>query len=168
MLSRARLEPVTQENVRAACKLELKPGQEGLVAPVAWSLADAYTAPDLAWPRLIYHDDQLVGFIMAAFDPANPSDLYHCYLWRLNIGAEHQGHGYGRMAVEALCQEALRRGQHRLTVSYHAHENGPAGFYQRLGFRPTGELNHGEVVAELILTGGAAPDPAADLSARSR
>jgi diamine N-acetyltransferase len=30
-----RLEPVTQENVRAACKLELRPDQEGFVAPVA-------------------------------------------------------------------------------------------------------------------------------------
>ena len=43
-----RLQQVTQENVRAACKLEMRPGQEGLVAPVAWSLADAYTMPDIA------------------------------------------------------------------------------------------------------------------------
>ena len=152
-----RLEPVTQENVRAACKLELRPGQEDLVAPVAWSLADAYTIPDIAWPRLIYDDDQLVGFIMAVFDPGSPDELYHSYLCRLNIGADHQGSGYGRMAVEALCQEALRRGQRRLTVSYHARENGPEGFYQRLGFRPTGEHNQDEVVAERILSGNAMP-----------
>jgi len=152
MSSGLRLEPVTQENVRAACKLKLRPDQESLVAPVAWSLADAYTAPDIAWPRLTYDGDQLVGFIMAAFDPGNPAALYHSYLWRLNIGAEHQGCGYGRFAVESLCQEAMRRGQHRLTVSYHLHENGPEGFYERLGFRPTGEHNQGEVVAERILT----------------
>jgi diamine N-acetyltransferase len=150
-----RLEPVTQENVRAACKLKLRPDQENLVAPVAWSLADAYAAPDIAWPRLIYDGDQLVGFIMGAFDPGNPAELYHSYLWRLNIGAEHQGGGYGRFAVEGLCQEAMNRGQHRLTVSYHLHENGPEGFYERLGFRPTGEHNQGEVVAERILTADA-------------
>ena len=68
------------------------------------------------------------------------------------------------MAVEALCQEALRRGQRRLTVSYHARENGPEGFYQRLGFRPTGQHNQGEVVAERILSerevpGGATGQP---------
>jgi diamine N-acetyltransferase len=62
-----RLEPVTQENVRAACKLTLRPDQEDLVAPVAWSLADAYTMPEIAWPRLVYDGAQLVGFIMAAF-----------------------------------------------------------------------------------------------------
>jgi diamine N-acetyltransferase len=152
MSSGLRLEPVTQENVRAACKLKLRPDQENLVAPVAWSLADAYTVPDIAWPRLIYDGDQLVGFIMAVFDPDNPDDLFHSYLVRLNIGAEHQGSGYGSFAVEGLCQEAVRRGQRRLTVSYHLQANGPEGFYERLGFRPTGEHNQGEVVAERILT----------------
>jgi diamine N-acetyltransferase len=146
-----RLEQVTQENVRAACKLKLRPDQESLVAPVAWSLADAYASRDIAWPRLIYDGDQLVGFIMAAFDPDNPAELYRSYLWRMNIGAEHQGNGYGRFAVEGLCQEVMRRGQRRLTVSYHRQENGPEGFYERLGFRPTGAYNQGEVVAERIL-----------------
>ena len=72
-----RLELVTKENVRAACQLELRPGQEGLVAPVAWSLADAYTMPGIAWPRLIYDGDQLVGFIMAAFAPQEENTLFH-------------------------------------------------------------------------------------------
>jgi diamine N-acetyltransferase len=55
-------------NVRAACQLELRPGQEGVVAPVAWSLADAYAAPPgVAWPRLVYDGDELVGFLMVGF-----------------------------------------------------------------------------------------------------
>ena len=89
---------------------------------------------------------------MAAFDPQNPSDLYHAYLWRLNISADHQGGGYGRFAVEALSAEALRRGLRKLTVSYHPGASGPEGFYERLGFRPTGECNQGEVVAERLLS----------------
>jgi diamine N-acetyltransferase len=117
VLTGLRLEPVTQENVRAACTLKIRPDQEGLVAPVAWSLADAYTLPDIAWPRLIYDGDQMVGFIMVAFAPGQWDRLFHSYLWRLNIGAGHQGKGYGRFAVESVCAEALRRGQHRLTVS---------------------------------------------------
>lgn len=155
VLTGLRLESVTQENVRAACKLQMLPEQEDLVAPVAWSLADAYTAPDIAWPRLIYDGGQLVGFIMAAFAPEHENALFHSYLWRLNIGAEHQGKGYGRFAVEAVCQEAMRRGQHRLTVSYHPYQHGPESFYRRLGFRPTGEHNQDEVVAERILSAGA-------------
>jgi diamine N-acetyltransferase len=89
---------VTSENVRAACKLKTRPDQEDLVAPVAWSLAEAYTVPDIAWPRLIYDGDQLVGFIMAAFAPED-EPLFHSYLWRLNIGAEHQGRGYGPLPL---------------------------------------------------------------------
>lgn len=146
-----RLELVTRENVRNACSLRLRPDQERLVAPVAWSLADAYAYGEVAWPRLIYNGDQLAGFVMGAFDAGNPSDLYHAYLWRLNVAADHQGAGAGRFAVEAFCQEAIRRGHQRVTVSYHPGENGPAGFYQRLGFRLTGDLNHDEVVAECLL-----------------
>jgi diamine N-acetyltransferase len=146
-----RLNPVTQDNVRSACKLQLRADQDHLVAPVAWSLADAYTMPEVAWPRLIYDGDQLVGFIMAAFAPGNGNPLYHSYLWRLNIGAEHQGKGYGRFAVEELGREAMRRGHHRLTVSYHAGPDGPEAFYERLGFRPTGEQIADEAVAERFL-----------------
>jgi len=149
-----RLEPVTKHNVRAACELTLRPGQEDLVAPVAWSLAEAYVRPDIAWPRLICDRDEVVGFVMAAFDLQNPSDLYHAYLWRLNIGAGHQAKGYGRFAVEALSAEVRNRGLTRLTVSYHGGENGPEVFYQRLGFRPTGEHIHDEVVAERIQAPG--------------
>src|ERR1700761_7554915 len=86
-----RLETVTTANVRAACKLRLRADQEDLVAPVAWSLADAYAWSDVAWPRLIFDGDQLVGFVMAAFAPEHENPLFHSYLWRLNIGAEHQG-----------------------------------------------------------------------------
>jgi diamine N-acetyltransferase len=157
MLTGLRLETVTQENVRAACKLRLRADQDDLVAPVAWSLADAYTMPDVAWPRLIYDGDQAVGFIMAAFAPEHENPLFHSYLWRLNIGAEHQGKGYGRFAVEELSQEVTRRGQHRLTVSYHAGQHGPEAFYRRLDFHPTGEYNEGETVAERLLATGAFP-----------
>lgn len=160
-MSGLRLERLTRENVRNACSLQLRPDQEGLVAPVAWSLADAYVAQDIAWPRLVYTGDELAGFVMGAFDAQNPSDLYHAYLWRLNISADHQGAGAGRFAVVAFCTEACRRGYDRVTVSYHAGRNGPEGFYQRLGFRPTGAMNHDETVAECLLgAGGALPGPA--------
>jgi diamine N-acetyltransferase len=160
-VSGLRLEPVTHKNVRDACRLSVRPDQEGLVAPVAWSLAEAYVAGDIAWPRLIYDADQLVGFMMAAFDPGNPDEVYHSFLWRLNIGADHQNRGYGRFAVESLCQEAMRREQRRLTVSFHPEENGPAGFYQRLGFHLTGGQIHDEVVAERIFATAAEAGPAA-------
>jgi hypothetical protein len=75
-----------------------------------------------------------------------------CCRW-LSLGRSERGSSWPDViAVEGLCQEAVRRGRHRLTVSYHLRENGPEGFYERLGFRPTGEHIHSEVLAERILT----------------
>jgi diamine N-acetyltransferase len=142
-----RLEPVTPATVRAACALEIAPEQDGLVAPVAVSLAEAYVHPDTAWPRLIHDGDALVGFVMAAFDPANPVEHDRCCVWRLNIAAGRQGEGYGRFAVDRLVAEARGRGYPRLFVSWVPdHPHSPAKFWHRMGFLPTGHLDGDEVV----------------------
>lgn len=75
-----RLAEVTRANVRAACGLEIRPEQKSLVAPVAWSLAAAYTAPEIAWPRVVYDVDRLVGFIMGAFEPDGEVELFRSFL----------------------------------------------------------------------------------------
>lgn len=119
-----RLSAVTPENVSAACRLAVRPDQERFVAPVAWSLADAYTQPDVAWPRLVYDGDRLVAFVMGAFDPGNST-------WFL--------------------AEARRRGQQRASVLWVPGPGGPEGFYLRLGFRPTGETLQDQVVGQISL-----------------
>jgi hydroxyquinol 1,2-dioxygenase len=146
-----RLATVTRENVRAACALEIRPEQQGTVAPVARSLAEAYAVGDVAWPRLVYDGDQVVGFIMGAFGADDAEEIYRSYIWRLNVAAQAQGRGYGRFAVQAFCAEARRRGHRRVKVSWVPHEHGPEEFYLRLGFRKTGEIRYGEVVGELLL-----------------
>lgn len=151
MRSSLRLEKVTPENINAACALRVRPEQEGFVAPVVRSLADAYVHGEIAWPRLVFDEDKLVGFVMGGFDPQGPVEAFRCGIWRLNIAEGWQGRGYGRFAVEAVCAEARRRGQRRVTVLWVPGEHGPEGFYLRLGFRPTGEKLHGEVVGELLL-----------------
>ncbi|MFE6667790.1 GNAT family N-acetyltransferase [Streptomyces sp. NPDC057697] len=150
------LEEVTADNVEAACRLHVRPDQDGLVKPVTWSLAQAYATPDIAWPRLVFDGEQLVGFVMAFFDvrfyPDDPNDnRLRSGLWRLNIDAGHQGRGYGRFAVEAVCEEIRRRGGTRATVSWVPGEHGPEKFYAKLGFRLTGETSGDQVVGELEL-----------------
>jgi diamine N-acetyltransferase len=88
---------------------------------------------------------------MGAFDPDNEVDAFRAGIWRLNIAAGKQGRGYGRFAVNAVAQEARRRGRTRITVLWERGEGGPEEFYLRLGFRPTGEELSGEVVGELHL-----------------
>ncbi|MFC6022616.1 GNAT family N-acetyltransferase [Plantactinospora solaniradicis] len=151
-----RLEKITPDNVLAACQLKIRPEQEGLVAPVAQSLAEAYAQPEIAWPRLIVDGEEPVGFIMGFFEvrlnPDNPEDPLRSGIWRLNIAAEQQGRGYGRFAVLAVCEEIRRRGESRATVTWVPGERGPERFYLRLGFRLTGEQSGDEVVGERDLT----------------
>ncbi|MEV8439901.1 GNAT family N-acetyltransferase [Actinosynnema sp. NPDC051121] len=146
-----RLTTVTPDNVRDACALEVEPGQERFVAPVAVSLAEAYAQPDIGWPRLVLDGDDVVGFVMGAFDLTNPVDHFRCGIWRLAVAAGRQGRGHGRFAVEAFCAEALRRGQDRVTVLWVPGPGGPEGFYLRCGFTPTGQMFHGQVVGERFL-----------------
>jgi diamine N-acetyltransferase len=146
-----RLEEVTTANVMDACRLKVRPEQENYVAPVVWSLAAAYAYGERAWPRLVYDGDELVAFIMGAFDPDNENPAHRCGIWRLNVSADHQGQGYGRFAVLRLIAEARRRGQKRVTVSWVPGDHTPEGFYLKLGFRPTGEVHDGEIEGELLL-----------------
>lgn len=136
------LRVVDTGNVRAACKLEMEPGQHRFVAPVAVSLAEAYVQPDVAWPRLIYDGESMVGFVMAEFDKTEGE----YYLWRLNIAAGHQRNGYGTFAVSEVARESKRRGATTLLTSYVPGEGTPQGFYERLGFIPTGAVDEGEIV----------------------
>ena len=87
----------------------------------------------------------VVGFVMGSFDPGNEVPAFRCGIWRLNVAADAQGVGVGRLAVDEVAEEARRRGRSRLTVLWEKGEGGPEGFYLRLGFVPTGEL-FGETV----------------------
>lgn len=142
-----RLAELTPDNLGAATKLQLKPSQERFVAPVVESVAQAYVTPT-AWPRVVLDGDQVVGFVMANFDPDNELEAFRCGIWRLNVAADAQGRGVGRFAVDAVAAEARRRGRSQLTVLWEKGDDGPEGFYRTLGFVPTGEL-FGEVVGAL-------------------
>ena len=170
-----RLIPITAENLDAVCALAIRPEQEPFVEPVARSLAEAYVHPEIAWPRAVVagvgdegEDDgqQVVAFVMAFFDATvreeDPPDRLRSGLWRLNVDAAHQGRGYGRFAVEAVCAEIARRGGTRATVTWADGEHGPEQFYLRLGFVPTGEHSGGQIVAERELPAASAAADAPD------
>lgn len=140
-----RLAEVDADNLPAVVRMPLKPGQERFVAPVVESIAQAYVTPT-AWPRVIFDDDEVVGFVMGNFDPDNELEAFRAGIWRLNVSADAQGRGVGRFAVDAVAAEARRRGVDRITVLWEPGEEGPEGFYRAVGFEPTGEELFGEIV----------------------
>lgn len=152
MTTNVRLEQITPANLEAALAVAVRPDQEGLVDPVVKSLAEAYAHGEVAWPRLVVDGERVVGFLMAFLDidfQGDGSGDIRSGLWRLNIAAGEQGRGYGRFAVEAVAEELRRRGTSRMFVTWVPGEGGPERFYERLGFRPTGETSGGETVGVL-------------------
>ncbi|MDP9495661.1 MAG: GNAT family N-acetyltransferase [Actinomycetota bacterium] len=144
------LEPIDEDNLTAVFALDVAPSQRGFVARNPWSLAQALVDKDVAWPRAIVADGEVVGFLMLEIDP-DDEDGRCFYLWRLMVGAEQQGRGYGYGAVIAACDEVRARGGVELYTSWVEGEGGPGPFYEKLGFVPTGEIDDGETVGRLVL-----------------
>ena len=143
------LREITSETVVQICKLSdtLSEQQQKMVAPNAISIAQAHFS-DKAWFRAIYADEMAVGFIMLYDDSENPE----YFLWRLMIAGPYQGKGYGRKAIELLVEYVKTRpGAKELSTSYVSIEGGPEGFYRKMGFEPTGEVDDGEIVVRLTL-----------------
>lgn len=141
------LRPVDATNIDEVLALEVRPSQRRFVANNARSLAEAWAHRERAWPRACYAGGELVGFIM--LDLGEPEGLV---LWRMLVGAEHQGRGHGRAILEAVVAHARTLpGRQRLFTSYVPGDGSPGPFYERHGFRPTGEVDEGEVVLVLDL-----------------
>ena len=143
------LREITEDTVVQICKLThtLSEPQQKMVSPNGQSIAEAHFS-DKSWFRAIYADDTPVGFIMLYDDDKKPE----YYLWRLMIAGPYQKHGFGWKAVQLLIEYVKTRpGAEELLTSYVPTEGGPEGFYRKLGFEPTGEIDEGEIVSRLTL-----------------
>jgi diamine N-acetyltransferase len=133
------LRAVTRQNVRAVCELRLAGGQERLVAPAAFTIAEGHYEPG-AVLRAIYAGDEPAGVLLVEVETGIP------YLVRFMVDAAHQGRGVGRRAVELLAEELRADGWAELETSFVAVDDGAEGFWRRCGFADTGRTRHGEPV----------------------
>jgi diamine N-acetyltransferase len=151
------LRRITEENRPAVLALRVAPGQERFVSSVGESLEEAARHPHAKpWHRAVYAGDEPVGFVMVSWDvePQPPEIIGPWFLWKLLIDERHQGRGYGAEVVRQVADLVRAEGASELLTSYVLDDGGPAGFYRRLGFVPTGELDDsGEVVMRLALSG---------------
>ena len=150
-MSALRLEELSAATIVAVNSLGLKPGQEQFITPVSYAAAAAVTPAHSAWQRVVLDGDRVVGFIHGNFDPDASQEEFRAALWRINVDAETQGMGVGTFAVNALIDEARRRGVERLTVLWERGEDGPEEFFLYIGFVPVGETPYGEVIGAIDL-----------------
>jgi RimJ/RimL family protein N-acetyltransferase len=158
----ATLEELTASQVSDLARMSPGALGERMVAPNGVSIAQAGKSAN-AWLRAIMAGNQPVGLLML-YDPTLAPALAAkdgeaadaIILWRLMIGFHHQGKGYGEAAMQlAFAYAKTRPGITRMLTSHMPYDGNPGPFYQRLGFRHTGEVNDGELVMERAL--GASP-----------
>jgi len=139
------LREINADTVRAVCNLSetLTSEQRNMVADNAVSIAQAYFC-NQAWFRAIYADQELIGFVMLHMGGDDIEEDYKgVYLWRFMLAGPHQGKGYGKQVIELLKGHLRNQGFHELMTSYT--DPGPAVFYQKLGFVPTGKIYDDEI-----------------------
>ena len=141
------LREITKETLVPILHLKVGPDQEKFVASNAVSIAQAHYSPE-AWFRAIDADDVPVGFVLLHCDAEKPE----YYLWRYMIDHRYQGRGFGETALRLIIEHVrtLPRAK-ELVLSFVDEKGSPEGFYQRLGFERTGEVDEGEHVMRLVL-----------------
>jgi diamine N-acetyltransferase len=146
---------VADANRDAVLALRVAPEQQRFVGSVAGALEDAVEyAHANPWYRAVYAEDEPVGFVMVSWnvEPDPPEIIGPWFLWKLLIDERHQGRGYGRAVVGQIADLVRAEGATELLTSYVEGVDGPAGFYERLGFVSTGDRDvNGEVIVALPL-----------------
>ncbi len=137
--ARVSLRAVTRENVRAVCELRLRDGQEQLVAPAAYTVAEGHYEPG-ALLRTIYLDDLVVGVLLVEVETGTP------YLVRFMLDADQQRQGIGSKAVTLLLGELRDAGWDAVETSFVPVGYGAEGFWRRCGFEDTGRTRDGELL----------------------
>ena len=149
---RLTLTPVGADTWRAVVELEVAEAQRDFVtAPARYLALCAYGGQ---WqPVAVRLGERVIGFVMWAVDPDDGS----CWLGGFIVDRRHQRLGHGRRALEALMAWLTAEHGHRsFALAYHP-ENPAKVLYQALGFRETGEVDDGEVVARWTRPSGEAP-----------
>lgn len=141
------LKAIDQSNYKECAELSVFEDQVNFIAPNWYSLLEANYEPD-RFPFAIYEQENLIGFIMFSFYPADadyPLDSW--WIERFMIGQEHQAKGYGTkglLAAIALFREQIN--QKELRIAAVPDNQVAIKLYESTGFVQTGESVEGERV----------------------
>lgn len=147
-----RLTPMTGADVVPLEKITVYPHQDNFIAPNPITIAQARFAKG-AYDFCIWDEDERVGLI-ALIDLAEADDLDEiddpqaAYVWRLLIGKDNQGKGYGK-ATMALAEDWARaRGKPVMQIQAVEDNTAAIGLYEKLGYVKTGKRAGSEIQLE--------------------
>jgi diamine N-acetyltransferase len=147
--------PVTKDNWRELANLKVRDDQTHFVAPNVFSIAESqfgYDDPqDGHWemvPYGIYDGDVAVGFLMIGYNVSNTR--IQGFVIRLMVDEQRQAQGYGKFGMNWILDHFRSDDRiKRIGISYEPENEVARNLYASLGFVETGEIDHGEAVAEL-------------------
>ena len=140
------LRAITHDNFDDCIKLKVSEKQRDFVATNVYSLAQAWTFYETAFPFAIYEDHSLVGFIMLGYYERQS----HYNIWRFMIDERYQGKGYGKVALLLGIRYLVEtHGAREIFLSVVPENTVAEGLYSSVGFERTGEMSGNEVVMRL-------------------
>lgn len=139
-----RLEPIDADNWYECSQLRVQPDQERFVTGNLLCIAEVQFYP--GWGAYaVRHRDKMVDFVMYEHD----EETDEWWISNLMIAAEHQGLGYGRVAIGALIGLMSARGCGDMRVGYADDNEAARRLYRSLGFEEEGLDDEGDMVARL-------------------
>ncbi len=149
------LTEIDDDNLAAVQAVTVSDRQLDFVGTVREALDEAADCPEgNPWYRAVVVDGTVVGFVMLSWNvtPDPPEIIGPWFLWKLIVDQQHQGRGIGAAVVQAVAAIVGAEGASELLTSFVPADDGPAGFYARLGFVPTGDVDiEGETIVSLAL-----------------
>lgn len=145
------LRDISRDNWRECARMRVAPAQANFVASNLYSLAQSKYESECV-PLAVYEDEQMIGFVMYRSEDHGLAKIW--FIDRLMIGEGHQRKGYGRAAMIALIDHLRsQKGYNAILISFVPENVVAKKLYSDLGFKDTGEIEDGELVYRLGLTG---------------
>jgi diamine N-acetyltransferase len=141
------LTPVRKENWLECSRLSVKRDQKGNVASCLETIAESRFEPHYEL-RAIELDGRIVGMLAYCPEVDEPVDGLF-WIFRLVIGKQFQGKGYGKKAI-GLCLSEIRGMGGKWVRTMCKPGNGAAiRCYESLGFKRQGSLDDGDILFEI-------------------
>lgn len=141
-MAKIELREINSANWRECADLKVAAAQESFVTPNAVSLLEAAYDDELKeylHPLAVYDDEKdkkMVGFVM--YEDSQSPDVAGrgvYFIWRLMVGEQYQGRGYGRQALSALVELLTNFEDCReIGVTYDKKNSVAHNLYTSLGF----------------------------------
>lgn len=88
---------------------------------------------------------------MIADEVASPDYIAH-FLWKLLIDERYQRRGFGTATLDLIVEYFRNRGVGTMWTSVGEGEGSPVTFYERYGFKRTGDVHGNEIMLRLEIS----------------